>query len=398
MKWENKGHEFENHKYVSQIQLNDGIYIFGTGQMAEDNCGPLLYFNFVRGAIDNAQEKQGEYFHNYEIISLDDFLSKRNKEIIVVATNQKNTLEIEKQLNACDLSKNKDYFEIEYFMAAVFPILLSEQCDKNYVELTQISLTERCSLKCKKCAHGCHLVDASSKDLSLEDAKISADYFFRFTDYVKYFVLIGGEPLLYRNLIDIIEYISEHYGDKIERLQISTNGTILPSKELIACCKIHKVYYLISNYTKTLPRIKNQVSNLIQVLEDNNISYGLFPEETTWMDYGFDHLDRKADEKKLISVFDACKTGCHEVRKNRFYFCVMARCISENMMNGMVGPDDYCDLQKLDQANKMDKKVFLEYTQGYSDKGYLDMCNHCYGAECVNYPIPAAEQLTRDKE
>ena len=55
-----------------------------------------------------------------------------------------------------------------------------------------------------------------------------------------------------------------------------------------------------------------------------------------------------------------------------------------------IGKDDYLDIEEL----KADaKKVLLEFQMGYSEKGYLDMCNYCNGADAVNYPIPVAEQL-----
>ena len=38
------------------------------------------------------------------------------------------------------------------------------------------------------------------------------------------------------------------------------------------------------------------------------------------------------------------------------------------------------------------KKELLKFNLGYSEKGYLDMCNFCHGAESINYPIPMAEQ------
>ena len=44
---------------------------------------------------------------------------------------------------------------------------------------------------------------------------------------------------------------------------------------------------------------------------------------------------------------------------------------------------------------KEDKKVVLEFQQGFSEKGYLDMCNHCNGADAVNHPIPCAEQIEK---
>lgn len=68
----------------------------------------------------------------------------------------------------------------------------------------------------------------------------------------------------------------------------------------------------------------------------------------------------------------------------------MARSVSDNL-NFNVGKDDYLDFNQLTGENW--KRELLEYTLGYSEKGYLDMCRYCHGADCYNYLIPAAEQL-----
>ena len=112
--------------------------------------------------------------------------------------------------------------------------------------------------------------------------------------------------------------------------------------------------------------------------------------ETTWMDYGFDYYERKCSNEELVEVFDKCNTPCHEIRENRFYYCVMARSVSDNLSYN-VGEDDYLDINKLVGDNG--KEEFLKYILGYSEKGYLDMCRFCHGADCKNYPIPAAEQM-----
>lgn len=56
-----------------------------------------------------------------------------------------------------------------------------------------------------------------------------------------------------------------------------------------------------------------------------------------------------------------------------------------------IGLDDYLDLGKLSRENYKEK--IMEFQLGYSEKGYLDMCNHCRGGEAIKYPIPAGEQL-----
>ena len=55
------------------------------------------------------------------------------------------------------------------------------------------------------------------------------------------------------------------------------------------------------------------------------------------------------------------------------------------------GKDDYLDFNKLTGQNW--RRELLEYILGYSEKGYLDMCRYCHGADCYNYLIPAAQQL-----
>ena len=147
----------------------------------------------------------------------------------------------------------------------------------------------------------------------------------------------------------------------------------------------------VSNYSKTLPWITNKINNLVQIAEKRKVVCDI-GRSIEWTDYGFDYVNRGGREKELERVFDECWTPCHEVRNNRFYFCVMARSVSENMNKG-IGKDDFFDLSKIDTSLK--KKEFFEYTMGYSRKGYLDMCNYCHGADRVKYPVPAAEQQSK---
>ena len=123
--------------------------------------------------------------------------------------------------------------------------------------------------------------------------------------------------------------------------------------------------------------------------------------ESEWVDYGFGHFDRKLlnndvakdrkAEMELIGVFDSCKTPCREVRGDKYYYCVQARSCSENLGIGN-GLEDCFILH--DKAEEQDlRKRFVSYECGISSKGYLSMCNYCYGNEKYKYPVPAAEQV-----
>lgn len=392
MKWINKGHELD--KLVNTIpnSFHEEVYIFGAGEIGKATGLCLAEFGLLGGFIDNDCKRQGSTFMEKPIISLEAYLSFVSEPAIVIAASKKNMSEIEQQLVKEKLFHGKNYYFNDEFNDKILPIIATYYFDKSYMRLAQITLTERCSLKCKKCAHACYNVDSSSEDMQLSEVYRSADMFFSKVDFINEFVLIGGEPLLYKQLPDAITYIGERYRSKMGIFCITTNGTIVPSKEVLQACSRYNVLFRISNYAKAIPRLRESHKKLIEALERYEIEYKLAPEDGDWIDYGFDYLDRDMDETELIQTFDHCLTPCREIRGDRLYFCVMARSVSDNLHLNE-GKNDYLDLEKLDGDSY--RKELLEFNLGYSEKGYLDMCHRCHGMDAENYPIPVAEQVIR---
>lgn len=392
MRWDNKGHQFdvEGRYFLEEFTKRKKVSIFGAGILGAEIQLVLERYDCFGGYIDNNVVKQKQGVNGYRVLSLEEFIKLNNNAWIVIAVDDKYLSEIEQQIKAYGLIINRDYFVHTHFIKYVFPLISMYFYDRLFVGLTQISVTERCTLRCKKCAHACAYVDRKSKDMDIATVCQSADVFFGIVDCVKEFVLIGGEPLLYRGLVEAIEYIGQNYREKMCIFSITTNGTITPSAELLDVCKKYDVLFRISNYSKNNPRLSEKYIELTKILKGGKVKYLLGLKEQEWMDYGFDHLNRAASEKELIRIFDTCRTPCSEIRDNKFYYCVMARSVAENM-GKQVGENDYLDMTALN--DKYGKKVMFEYTMGCSKKGYLDMCNYCYGADAHKYPIPAAEQM-----
>lgn len=393
MKWNNKGHEFDDRKAFLGRIISDGLCIFGTGIKAQDVCKSYLLDEMIFGYIDNDENKQGNFFQGKKIISFEEYSKNVIKRVIILALNKKNEAEVIKQLDRHGLISGIDYMTYEVFFRDYYAPLLLFCKNIIYVELVQISLTERCSLKCKKCAHGCFAVSPNQADMSIDLVKSSADCFFGMVDHVKYFVLIGGEPLLYRGIEEVISYVGDRYRDRIENFQITTNGTIMPTKKMLELCKKYDINFVVSNYTKSVPWIKPKIEKIRKELDESQIRYEVFSEETLWMDYGFDHINQYKSGDEMIRVFDRCRTDCHEIRGSKLYFCVMARSVSDNLFDGEIGQEDYLELAEMNPQKEYDRRVFLEYLMGYSEKGYLDMCARCNGADSYKYVIPAAEQV-----
>lgn len=394
MKWKNKGYELDAcAESLVKIfnEKQEKIYIFGAGMWGETLAPIFEWYNCFGSYIDNDVQKQLYGVNGRKVISFQTYIEgiEKEKGIIIIAADVRNIPSIVSQLEAEGLKHETDYWIYQKFMRDVFPILSFYKYNILYVDTAQICLTERCTLKCRDCAHGCFAVDPKSDDMKLELAKQSADSFFSKVDRAKEFVLIGGEPFLYHDLAEIIAYIGEKYRDRMLIYSITTNGTVVPDKSILDLCKKYEMTIHISNYSGTIERLKKKYELLTECLDDYSVVYTISKPEQEWMDYGFQSVDRGGEEKELTEVFDRCKTPCREIRGSKYYYCVMARSVSDNL-GFDVGKDDYLELADLD---KSDKSIFLEFDLGYSEKGYLDMCNYCNGADAVQYPLPAAVQI-----
>lgn len=386
MKWKNKGHEFD--KQAAELlneKYDEKFYVFGAGLIGQERSVTLKRFNLLKGYIDNNESKHNTFLDEFQIISFTDYLNKYGKTRIIVCTGQNTFYEIRQQLEQSGLKYKRDFFFHKEFFEYYLPIYLMYKREQMYLEMTQLSLTERCTLKCEKCAHGCYNVSNDSEDISFNEMREGIDLFFKNVDFIREFALIGGEPLLSKNLCDIISYINSNYRNKIGILSITTNGTIIPKDSLIESCISAEVLFRISNYSMQIPRLKENYVKLAKVLEENNLDYVLSAPEKEWWDYGFEYYDRGSSEEELIKTFDSCNTICKELKGNKLYSCIMARCTRENL-HGMTDENGYI------LSEKRNGKFFLEFSLGFSELGYMKMCQFCHGVEAINYTVSAAVQ------
>jgi cyclic pyranopterin phosphate synthase len=94
------------------------------------------------------------------------------------------------------------------------------------VKVLRVALTQRCNLNCIYCHHEgeCSHSDNGRKEITKEDIedllKVSRDL------GIKKVRFTGGEPLLRKDIVEIVEIASQYMDD----ISISTNGTLLSGK------------------------------------------------------------------------------------------------------------------------------------------------------------------------
>ena len=263
MKWNNKLHEFDEiaDNYKQNGVFSKEVYIFGAGDLGKRFVRIASRLCKFRAFIDNDEEKHHSVYCGFPVISFKDYLCTADyeKSFIILCLKLEYCDAVKKQLIANGLVEKKMFMEMREY-ERYLRIMLFYEKKFIYMPIAQISLTERCTLRCEKCAHACNLVSHEKMDMEISDAKLSADYFFKYVDYVDEFVLIGGEPLLYRKIDEIADYIGDRYRAKIGIFSITTNGTILPQEKLLAICRKHDMFFRISNYEESVPYLNPKLS------------------------------------------------------------------------------------------------------------------------------------------
>lgn len=93
------------------------------------------------------------------------------------------------------------------------------------ISYLRISVTDRCDLRCRYCMAERMSFLPKNQVLTLEEIALLADLFI--ARGVRRIRLTGGEPLVRRDIIDLVHRIGRNLGEGLDELTLTTNGTRL---------------------------------------------------------------------------------------------------------------------------------------------------------------------------
>ena len=370
MKWNHKGYEF--HEISKKIKdKNIKMFLWGASNIGKKFM--TLYsheLNIVK-IVDSDTKKYNQTINGLNIQNSSELKLQENSIVIVTCSNYDEIRPILEKKGYKNLN-NLFYYEdfIKIFELYEHGRLISNRLD--------ISLTEKCSLKCIKCNMFMPYFK-NPKNQKLEDVKKDVDLYFDLVDHVKILNLLGGEPLLYPDLEEVINYIGKRYGSRIERIIIFTNGTIIPKENIIKAIKENNITVQFSDYTKVVD-YKEKIEKSINILNEEGIdNYKLVSDN--WGDFGFpDNPNNIQDEEKLIDFFDRCRAPFRGIWDKKVYFCHL----ETSAIRAEIFNDNDNDSFSLSNLSNTAKKEFLEFDFGYNELGYINFCKVCRGCDCVN--------------
>lgn len=172
-------------------------------------------------------------------------------------------------------------------------------------------LTEHCNLNCAGCSHFAPLVKEKIF-LSFEQYKKELDRIKELFDGVRLISLLGGEPLLNKDLKRMLLYAREQfpYAD----LEIISNGILMHTmdEEFYEIIKNTNTTVYLSKYATTAEIIDRVQADL----ERRSINYGV------WSYKGFCKRYSLKANLDLKESFDGCKEKiCHTLLNGKFASC-----------------------------------------------------------------------------
>lgn len=212
-----------------------------------------------------------------------------------------------------------------------------------YLEMV---VTTVCNRECRSCSNFIPYIKARAKHVSASEAKTQIEDLKKTIGVIERFQVHGGEPLLNPDLPEIMRIIINE--DFIKRIRIATNGTILPSVELLSVLSGSRVKLAISNYHFN----KTNIPLIEQRCKGFGVEYIIY-EKQLWYEFG----------KNVGITFDTCPINKYPVLfDSKVYLC--ARICHAYSDQGQ----KYC----IDIRDTVDLKSALH--NDYLKKG-CNMCN-----------------------
>ena len=231
------------------------------------------------------------------------------------------------------------------------------------------NITTRCSLNCKDCCHAMPLYKNSTHVLyNIDTFKEDVNLLLNAVDIIYDFEFLGGEPMLVPDLYKMIQYAATK--NQIKNMTMYTNGTIIPSEELLlAMSNVNNFLLCISNYSSNsaLTSILKH-EEIISLCKKYKIRYHLFPKDKKWIktDRLYKH---NRNQEELLCAWKKCWQRDNLVFcDGKLYACQKALAIEKNLGAKFLEYETV-DFRSDKKARKSLKKFF--------SLPYISACDYC---------------------
>lgn len=372
-KWTNKGHEFD--ELGNYFKENKNILILGYDNNKNNEIKKKL--DFLADKVKITSKKVNTVLY-YLIKHFGTAFLPKNTIIVVEQDSHKI---LRRLLSHKSVQQNKNVFMQNDFFEKYLSIFAVYVADIVYSPSNSFICTTICNLNCKSCLNF-QPYNKNKHHYDINELKNSIDIFFNAIDRIGLFHISGGEPQLYPNIIELIEYIYSNYKHKIETLGMVTNAFIVPSDELCNTLKKCEVQVGIDDYRKACPAFSGNFEKCLEKFKQFNIDlvYQVNQETNFFVLFPPKCNMKNACPKTLEEKFTSCANPFTELKNGKLYNCNW----SEFAIEAGLIEEDECESYDLRNFTPDKKTELVEYRLGYSTKGYVEFCKYCNGSWNIN--------------
>jgi organic radical activating enzyme len=378
--------------------MDDSIYLLGTGNFGRVvlQAARRLGLNPI-GFIDLNPANIGKKIDGLDVFSLEEI----KKGHVIVASNRNNIKYLINLLDKthkvtyelCDFVFNDYVYEemnLDWSASRVnseiknFLIRVEDTKKLNSgvsLNSLDIVLTEKCSLKCKDCSNLMQYYQ-SPKNAEHSDLMGDIQNILKAVDYISEIRLIGGEPLLYKEIEEVILALRSF--NNFGEIVIFTNGTIVPKDSLLDASNDQRIRYQISDYGIELSK---NTSRLLKTLQSRSIRF-VHDEVQSWQDCAtLDKKSRTLEETEFV-FSNCCVNDAYTLLHGKIYGCPFSA-HAENLNAIPVFRYDSISIRLLSSAEIINKLKELKNVK------FLGACHYCNGRDYTVAKVPAAIQTLK---
>ncbi len=279
-----------------------------------------------------------------------------------------------------------EHFNFEQYLNVMYKKEDPENLYENWIEL---NITEKCSLKCKDCSNLMPFYE-NPKHHDTKDILASIDRLQETFQSIGRLLVLGGEPLMHPDVIDIMAYAQTK--PNIKFVALVTNGMFVPKKEELLKLDPKKTLIKISDYGD----YSTKKEQLAELLEEVQLAYSISPIEE-WNDSATIEF-RNKNEAGVQKTFERCCTAFPEVVDGKLFWCPFLAAVYR--LKAI--PKDQIEYVDLLDQTKTPEELKKKIRHYLYDIDALQGCNWCRGrsrAEIAKCPpaIQVTERLTYHK-
>lgn len=259
-----------------------------------------------------------------------------------------------------------------------------------YIHFLVVTVGQACNLRCKNCGNFAPFAPKRTMRYDCHEILEKLKSVTKYAD-IRLLQIQGGEPFLYSELSDILEYVKQC--SAIKKCLIATNGTLIPGGgirwELL---QDEKFIVRISNYPVTADK-SARVQEWFRERKIRSELYHFVSKDDKWYDLGMEMECHTADEEE------------QEKAEQRFQNCLFRNCLT--LERGVLGRCSRSVIaeqvqgflaQERDYLPVADGPDFLERLERYiNTPEHMEACCHCNGTGTENL-IEVALQLGKNLE